>query len=101
MRTISIDRYVLETLMPELVGRDRRSVSFSLYLFLWTRSFGTGARSVRVSHQEVAGLLGVSKSAVQAAVKHLTKRRLLRTHHASRTAVPEYFPLRPWAVRGR
>ena len=98
---ISIDRYVLETLMPELVGRDRRPVAFALYLHLWTRTFGAGAKSVRVSHQEVASQLGVSKSAVQAAVKHLTKRRLLRTHHASRTAVPEYSPLRPWAERGR
>jgi DNA-binding FadR family transcriptional regulator len=98
---ISIDRYVLETLMPGLVGRDRRPVAFALYLHLWTRTFGAGAKSVRVSHQAVASELGVSKSAVQTAVKHLTKRRLLRTHHASRTAVPEYFPLRPWAERGR
>jgi replication initiation and membrane attachment protein DnaB len=101
MRTLSIDRYVLETLMPELVGQDRRPVAFALYLHLWTRTFGAERKSVRVSHHEVASELGVSKSAVQAAVKHLTKRRLLRTVHASRTAVPEYFPLRPWAERGR
>ena len=97
---ISIDRYVLETLMPDLVGRDRRPVAFALYLYLWTRTVAAGSKSFRVSHQAVADELGVSKSAVQAAVKHLTKRRLLRTQHASRTAVPEYFPLRPWE-RGR
>jgi DNA-binding FadR family transcriptional regulator len=98
---MSIDPYVLETLMPDLVGRDRRPVAFALYLYLWTRTFGAGAKSVRVSHQAVADELGVSKSAVQAAVKHLTRRRLIRARHASRTAVPEYFPLRPWAERGR
>lgn len=98
---ISIDRYVLETLMPDLVGRDRRPVAFALYLYLWTRTAGGGAKSVRVSHQAVADELGVSKSAVQAAVKHLVRRRLLRARHASPTAVPEYFPLRPWAERER
>lgn len=98
---IPVDEYVLETLMPDLVGRDRRPVAFAVYLYLWTRTFGTGAKSIRVSHQTVADELGVSKSAVQAAVKHLTRRRLLRAQHASATAVPEYFPLRSWAVRGR
>ena len=98
---IPVDDYVLETLMPDLVGRDRRPVAFAVYLYLWTRTIGKGAKSVRVSHQEVADELGVSKSAVQAAVKHLTRRRLLRAQHASPTAVPEYFPLRPWAERGR
>jgi len=98
---IPVDDYVLETLMPDIVGRDRRPVAFAVYLYLWRRTFGAGARSVRVSHQEVADELGVSKSAVQAAVKHLTRRRLLRAQHASPTAVPEYFPLRPWAERGR
>lgn len=98
---ISFDRYILETLMPDLVGRDRRPVAFVVYLYLWTRTFGGRAKSVQVSHQTVADELGVSKSAVQAAVKHLTRRRLLRARHASPTAVPEYFPLRPWTERGR
>ena len=94
-----IDAYVLETLMPELVGRDRRPVAFAVYLYLWRRSVGGGRRGVRVSHQAVADDLGVSKSAVQAAVKYLTRRRLLRAKHDSATAVPVYFPLRPWAER--
>jgi DNA-binding GntR family transcriptional regulator len=98
---ISLDRYILETLMPDLVGRDRRPVAFAVYLYLWTRTFGGRTKSVQVSHQTVADDLGVSKSAVQAAVKHLTRRRLLRARHASPTAVPEYFPLRPWTERGR
>ena len=98
---IPVDDYILETLMPDLVGRDRRPVAFAVYLYLWSRTFGGGAKSVRVSHQAVADELKVSKSAVQAAVKHLIRRRLLRARHASATSVPEYIPLRPWAQRGR
>jgi DNA-binding GntR family transcriptional regulator len=98
---VSIDRYVLETLMPELAGRERRPVAFLVYLYLWTRTYGGRAKSVRASHQTVADELGVSKSAVQAAVRLLTRRGLLRARHASPTAVPEYFPLRPWTRRGR
>ena len=97
---ISLDPYILETLMPDLVGRDRRPVSFAVYLYLWSRTSGA-RKSVRVSHQKIADDLAVSRSAVQAAVKHLTRQRLLRASHASPTAVPEYLPLRPWAARGR
>jgi hypothetical protein len=98
---IPVDGYILETLMPDLVGRDRRPVAFAVYLYLWSRTCSVGVKSVRVSHQAVADDLEVSKSAVQAAVKYLTRRGLLRARHASATSVPEYFPLRPWAQRGR
>jgi hypothetical protein len=98
---IRVDEYILKTLMPDLVGRDRRPVAFVVYLYLWSRTSGGGAKSVRVSLQTVAEELGVSKSGVQAAVKHLIRRRLLRVQHASATAVPEYIPLRPWRDRGR
>jgi hypothetical protein len=98
---IPIDRYVLETLMPQLAGRERRPVAFLVYLYLWTRTSGGRPKSVRASHQTIASDLGVSKSAVQAAVRLLARRSLLRARHASATAVPEYFPLRPWTRRGR
>jgi DNA-binding GntR family transcriptional regulator len=98
---IPIDRYVLETLMPQLAGRERRPVAFLVYLYLWARTSGGRAKSVRASHHAIASDLGVSKSAVQAAVRLLTRRGLLRARHASATAVPEYFPLRPWTRRGR
>jgi hypothetical protein len=98
---IPIDRYVLEDLMPQLAGRERRPVAFLVYLYLWTRTSGGRGKSVRASHHAIASDLGVSKSAVQAAVRLLTRRNLLRAQHASATAVPEYFPLRPWTRRGR
>ena len=53
-------------------------------------------RSVQVSHQGMADETGLSKSAVQVAIRSLLRRHLLRSRRASPTAVPEYFVLRPW-----
>jgi hypothetical protein len=39
---------------------------------------------------------GLSKSAVQGAIRTLTRRRLVRATRLSATAVPEYLVLRPW-----
>jgi len=49
-----------------------------------------------VSHNMLAEATGLSKSAVQLAVKNLVRRRLLRVHRASVTAVPEYVVQCPW-----
>jgi hypothetical protein len=42
----------------------------------------------------MADATGLSKSAVQASVRTLTRRRLIRATRESRTAVPEYAVLR-------
>src|SRR5262252_1663756 len=99
MRPLGLDGYVVDTLMRELVGRDRHPSAFLVYLYLWARTAGARSRErrVAVSHHRVAEDTGLSKSAVQAAVRALVRRRLLRAEHASRTAVPEYVVLRPWA----
>lgn len=94
MRQVRIDRYVLDTLMPDLVLHDHQPSAFLVYLQLSSRA-GRGGR-LRVSHQEMAELTGLSKSAVQSAVRSLARRRLIRSTRASSTAVPEYTVLRPW-----
>jgi hypothetical protein len=38
--TIQIDRYVVETLLPDLVGHDRRASAFLVYLII--AAAGTG-----------------------------------------------------------
>ena len=93
MATIALDAYIVDTLMPDLVGHDRQPSAFLVYLHLWTRARG---RMQAASHQAMADATGVSKSAVQAAVRTLVRRRLLRVKRAGRTAVPEYTVLRPW-----
>jgi hypothetical protein len=91
-----VDEYVVETLMADLVGHDKMPSAFVVYLHLYWRSSASRARSVRASHQSIATETGLSKSAVQAAVRHLVRRKLLRSERESITAVPEYFVLRPW-----
>jgi hypothetical protein len=95
VKQLRIDAYVIETLMRDLVLHDHQPSAFLVYLLLWQRS--TGARAGRqVSHQEMADASGLSKSAVQAAIRTLTRRRLIRAVHESPTAVPAYTVLRPW-----
>lgn len=97
--TIRLDAYVLDTLMRDLVGHDQQPSSFLLYLCMWSRATGGRARRVSMSLRELAEESGLSKRAVQNAVRHLTYRRLVRAERAHRTAVPEYELLRPWRRR--
>jgi hypothetical protein len=95
MQQFRIDAYLMETLMPDLVLHDRQPSAFLVYLQLWYRSAGR-PRRVQVSHQTMAVATGLSKSAVQAAMRTLARRRLIRGVRASATAVPAYTVLRPW-----
>jgi hypothetical protein len=95
MRRFTLDAYVMDTLMPDLVLHDRRPSAFLVYLHLWYRSAGRQA-VVRASHREMVDGTGLSKSAVQAAIRTLTRRRLVRATRQTPTAVPEYTVLRPW-----
>jgi hypothetical protein len=101
MRTIRFDSYVLDGLMPDLVGHDKQPSAFIVYLYLWTRKAALRTRRVRVSHQSIANDTGLSKSAVQTAVRNLIRRKLIRSQLEFKTAVPEYTVLRPWRDRKR
>jgi DNA-binding MarR family transcriptional regulator len=96
MDAIRIDRYVVETLMADLVAHDRSPSSFLVYLALVARARGRRPVPARASHRELAEDTGLSKSSVQAAVRNLLRRRLVAVSRASATAVPEYTVLRPW-----
>lgn len=93
------DGYVVDTLMPDLVGHDRQPSAFLVYLYLAHRAARARARTVTVSLQSVAADTGLSKSAVQRGLRTLLRRRLLRADKASATAVPAYTVLRPWLRR--
>jgi DNA-binding transcriptional MocR family regulator len=98
-RRLWLDAYVVDTLMGDLVGHDRTPAAFVVYLYLWKESRRARRGRVGASHRTVAEDTGLSKSAVQAAVRLLKRRQLLRSFQASQTAVPEYEVLRPWARR--
>lgn len=91
----SLDSYIVDVLMHDLVGHDRRPVSFLVYLWLAVEHERRNA-PVQVSYQELAETIGVSKSSVQAAVRWLVKRKLLAANKANATAIPHYTVLSPW-----
>jgi DNA-binding MarR family transcriptional regulator len=97
---VRFDFYVFDTLLRDLNGHDKKPSAFLIYAFLWSQSAGQGKAVCRMSHREVAEATGFSKSAVQAAVRHLVKRQLVEKKLKSPTSTPEYTVLRPW-VRGK
>jgi hypothetical protein len=96
---LAIDPHLVEVLMPDLVGHDKRQSSFVLYLWLYAMTVGIGRRSAFFSYQLLTDRTGLSKRAVQRAVSHLRRRQLIRVSRKSPTAVPEYAVATPW-VRG-
>ena len=95
--SVSIDAYVLDTLMADLVGHDRQPSAFLVYVFLWRRTHGDGQPTVQLSLLDIATSTGLSKRAVQDALGLLSKRRLLSIQRESITAIPVYAVRRPWA----
>ena len=85
---------MVDTLLPALAGRDRQPSAFLVYLWLATRPT-IGRRGVAASYADLAAGTGLSRSAAQAAVAHLRKRRLLTVARASATATPVYRLVRP------
>jgi hypothetical protein len=93
--TVPIDDYVLDVLLRDLVGHDRRPVCFLVYLWM-TAEEHRKKGAVEISYRDLAENLGVSKSSVQSAVGWLVRRKLLDASKASVTATPRYQVLRPW-----
>jgi len=97
---LSIDEYVIDVLMRDLAGHDRRPTSFLVYLWLGaeqSRRHGP----VHVSYVELAESVGVSKSSAQAAVNWLVRRKLLSVSKDNVTATPCYTVQRPWRDSAR
>src|SRR5882724_9260056 len=77
MERFSLESYVVDVLMPDLVGHDRRPATFIVYLFLLRHAAKTRRDAVPVSLQTIATKTGLSKSAVRAAIRHLRQRKLI------------------------
>jgi hypothetical protein len=92
---VLMDDYVTDVLMRDLVGHDKRPVSFLVYLWLAAEQTRKGA-AVQISYQELAESIGVSKSSVQSAVAHLVRRKLMLMSKATVTATPRYKVQTPW-----
>jgi hypothetical protein len=96
MPSLAIDAYVIDTLLPDLVGHDRQPSAFLVYLYLWRHTIGSDAAEVQTSLQDITSGTGLSKRAVQDALGQLVRRKLLGVARASITAIPVYTVKRPW-----
>jgi len=97
MERFTIDAYVIDVLMPDLVGHDRRPATFVVYLFLLRQAAKSRRDAVSISLQTIATKTGLSKSTVHSALRHLRRRRLLDPGLTATVTAPVRRILRPWA----
>ena len=64
---VKLDEYVLDSLMRDLVGHDRRPVCYLVYLWLAAEE-QRQKKPVSISYSDLAQSVGVSKSSAQSAV---------------------------------
>lgn len=99
--TLRLDAYVVDVLLRDLAGHDRSPAAFLVFLLLWRRTHGERAPAARLSHREIADETGLSKSAVQHALRILHRRGLVKSTRRHRTDTPEHEVRRPWRRPGR
>ena len=96
MADFRLDSYVVDALLPDLIGHDHRPSAFIIYLLLWARARTGRSRRVTCSYQDIASDTGLGKRTVQIAVRHLARRKLISVRQSTPTATPEYEVLTPW-----
>jgi hypothetical protein len=84
---VGFDAYVIDSLLPDLVGHDRRPAAFVLFVYLWRKTRG-GGRPAVLSLRMMADGTGLSKRSVQLALQHLERRSLVHTRRVNATAAP-------------
>ena len=94
----SLDSYIVDVLLRDLVGHDHRPVCFLVYLWLAAEQQSRKG-PVEISYRELAESIGVSKSSVQSAASWLVRRKLLAVEKQTVTATPCYTVLMPWRER--
>ena len=90
---MEIDPYVIDVLLPDLVGHDRHPSAYLTYLFLYRQVADNAAE---LSLRQIAEGTGLSKRGVQAALGRLEGRGLIGVERDSITSVGRYTVHRPW-----
>ncbi|HEY0488290.1 MAG TPA: helix-turn-helix domain-containing protein [Telluria sp.] len=96
MSSDRFDPYILDVLMPDLVGHDRSPAAFVIYLYLLAAANRAKRDTVAASLQTIASETGLSKSAVQIALRHLKRRGLLDASVEATVTNPVRRVLQPW-----
>jgi helix-turn-helix protein len=99
MDKFGLEVYVVDVLLPDLVGHDRRPAAFLVYLYLLRQSARSRRETISVSLQTIATKTGLSKSSVQGSIRHLKRRGLLDPKVQATVSDPVKRVMRPW-VRG-
>ena len=94
---VPVDAYVVDVLLRDLVGHDKRPAAFLVYLYLYTAAARSRWRPVAASLRDISEATGLSKSAVETAMKVLRRRHLVTTQTSFRTDRPRHQVHRHWA----
>ena len=95
-RSLLIDDYVLDVLMPDLIGHDQKPAAFMVYLHLYGQAARNEWRHISGSVRTIADATGLSKSAVHTALRNLRRRQLIATTADYITATPRHRVLCHW-----
>src|SRR5215471_14288055 len=96
---VSVEEYVFDVLLRDLVGHDKHPAAFIVYLHLYGLAARRRWRPIGASLRDIAENTGLSKSAVQTALLVLRRRELVATKRSGPTATPEHRVLRHWVER--
>ena len=102
---IPVDPYVIDSLMPDLVGHDRQPSAFVVVPLALAPHRGAASRATCASYQMIADGTGLSKGSAQAALRWLVRRGLVEaerpTADVGAVAAAEVPLARPIAVERR
>jgi hypothetical protein len=95
-QTVSIDDYVLDILMRDLIGHDQQPAAYLVYLYLYGQAARKKWKPVVASLRTLADATGLSKSAIQIGLANLRRRELIVTTREHATATSRHRVLRHW-----
>ena len=95
-QSVPVDDYVIDVLLRDIVGHDHQPAAFLVFLYLYGQAARNKWRPIPASLRTLAEATGLSKSAVQTAIKLLHYRELIRTVKDHGTAIPSHSVLRHW-----
>src|SRR5438045_2913207 len=95
-QSIAVDDYVIDTLLRDIVGHDRQPAAFLVYLYLYGQAAREKWQPVEGSLRSIAERTGLSKSAVQTAIKLLNTRELIKSEAMGGVTSPRHLVLRHW-----
>lgn len=98
---VEIDSYVVDVLMRDLVGHDKKPSAFIVYLYLAVRVEREMTHGIEASLATIASATGLSKTAVQNAIALLKRRELVAVSRRTETSPPVYSLKRHWRKRLR